>query len=78
MVKYTARDYVRTFPNTIQEGIRKSVANKLRQDGFSGMELREYTENAMNSRLIDLEDTIRISYWLNKANSTPGPKPKRK
>lgn len=78
MAKYTRTEYVARFPSNIQTGIRDAIRRKLRSYGMRASELDMHVRNAMNSRLSDLDELIDVDYWLDKANSTPGPKPKRK
>lgn len=78
MAKYTRTEYVGRFPIDIQTGIKNAIGRKLRTFGMTGNELRTNVMRAMNSRLSDLDELIDVDYWLDKANSMPGPKPKKR
>lgn len=78
MSKYTITEYVSRFPSNVQTGIKNAVTRKLRSFGMTGGELKTNVSRAMNSRLSDLDELIDVYYWLDKANSTPGPKPKKR
>lgn len=78
MAKFSKTEYVTKFPSNIQTGIRNAIRRKLRSYGMRASELDMHVRDAMNSRLSDLDELIDVDYWLDKANSMPGPKPKRR
>ena len=59
-----ATTFIHQLPQQTQDAIRKDVETYLKSEGFSGQELQESLENAMNSRLADLEEGIDISKYL--------------
>jgi hypothetical protein len=57
--------YIYQLPVEISDDIHNKVRNALYQLGLRDGELEELIEEAMNSRLCDLEDTIDITKYLN-------------
>lgn len=47
--------------------MRAAVRRRLSKDYMPGS-VNDLTERAMDSRLCDLEDTINVHYYLNRAN----------
>lgn len=68
MGKYTQFNYISQFPTEIRTGIRNAVTRKLNATGLPKKAVNEAVRTAMDSKLIDLEEIISVSYWLNKAN----------
>lgn len=68
MSKYTSSTFVPMLPDNVQASIKKALARKLSGMGLSRSEYREAMENGMNSRLVDLSETIDIKKYLNMAN----------
>ena len=59
-------DYVNTLSEEIRNDIMMAVETSLNKAGFKGDEFQEAWDNAFNSRVCDLEDTIDIKYEDNK------------
>ena len=56
--------YVCQLPQQTQDAIKNDVVTHLISEGFSGQELQDAVQNALNGRLVDLEETIDISKYL--------------
>lgn len=52
--------YVSQLPDQVQKKVETEVRKSLQQEGIRHQELEESVEQAMNSRLHDLENTIDI------------------
>jgi hypothetical protein len=61
--------YVCQLPTEISEDINKEVKKALYYVGLRDNELDDAIENAMNSRLCDLADTIDITKYLNNVSN---------
>jgi hypothetical protein len=62
--KYEKTVYVSSMSKADQENIEYRVKDALYKDGYKGEELSELVQDAMDSRLSDLEDTITIDRYL--------------
>jgi hypothetical protein len=62
-MNYKAYD-VCCLPETLQNKVYKAVKRSLSASGLVGVELTEAIQNAMNSKVSDLSDTINISRVL--------------
>ena len=58
-LQYDATAHVCQLPQIEQKAIRRKVTAQLKAEGYSGEELAGYVEDAMNSRICDLEDTLK-------------------
>ena len=56
--------YINQLPTEMVTAIYKDVHYSLYEIGLRDTELSDSVENAMNSRLCDLEDTIDITKYL--------------
>ncbi|MFS1518533.1 hypothetical protein V1503_19030 [Bacillus sp. SCS-151] len=56
--------YVNQLSNETQEQIKNDLIQALSQLQLDTEELNESIEDAMNSRLVDLEDTIDIKKYI--------------
>lgn len=57
--------YINQLPLHTQQSIKADIIHSLSELNLSHSELLEALENAMSSRIIDLEDTININKYLN-------------
>ena len=69
MPGYTKYTYITNLPSDVQKSIRLALAVKLANLGFSKKERAIFVADAMDSRLIDLEDTIDYHKYLARANA---------
>ena len=69
MVIYERSDYVYQLPVDVQQSIRRALTAKLSKS-YHRSELRDLVEMGMESRLVDLEDTIDYRKYLDMANDT--------
>lgn len=53
--------FISQLPTELKEEVKKRINAFLDEEGYEGDEALEIFENAMNSRLCDLEDCIKIS-----------------
>ena len=56
--------YVCQLPQQTQDAIKNDIETYLISEGFSGQELKNAVQDALNGRLADLEETIDISKYL--------------
>lgn len=56
--------YVRALPEWMQTKIRLDIVERLRAEGREADEIEEALDDAMCSRLVDLDDTINITKYL--------------
>lgn len=53
--------FICQLPTELKEEVKKRINAFLDEEGYEGEEAEEILENAMNGRLCDLEDCIKIS-----------------
>lgn len=56
--------FICQLPQQTQDAIKKDIETYLLSEGFSGQELQDAVQNALDGRLADLEETIDISKYL--------------
>ena len=57
----TTTIFISQLPTEFKEEVKKRINAFLDEEGYEGEEAEEILENAMNGRLCDLEDCIKIS-----------------
>lgn len=53
--------FICQLDSNTKDEVEKRIKNFLSEEGYEGEEAEEILENAMNGRLCDLEDCIKIS-----------------
>lgn len=57
--------YVNELPNHVQAVIRKDLLITLHDMGINGNELKDMATIGMHGKVLDLEDTLDISKYIN-------------
>lgn len=68
MAKYTNTMFVFMFPDKVQASIKRAIAKSLSYEKLTKEEYKEAMENAMGSRLVDLDEAIDTKRFLDMAN----------
>ena len=58
--------YICQLSNETQNEIKRDVETFLKNEGFTDAERVEIIETAMSGRLVDLEENLNISKYINK------------